>query len=136
MLGENPMLKLNHVNLTVSDVRGLSDFFERGFGFTVTEQRGNGRFAVLEGMDGFILILMYGKDGAHTSYPALFHLGFLVGEEEQVREVYRRLKEAGYEAPAPEILERGGGPTFGFYCKAPGGILVEVSTPAQEVVGG
>jgi lactoylglutathione lyase len=60
------MLKLNHVNLTVSDVPGLATFFERAFAFTVTERRGNGSFAVLEGEDGFVLILMHGKDEANT----------------------------------------------------------------------
>jgi len=43
------MLKLNHVNLTVSDVQGLATFFEKVFAFTITERRGNGNFAVLEG---------------------------------------------------------------------------------------
>ncbi len=121
------MLKLNHVNLTVSDVPGLSDFFVRGFAFRVTESRGNGRFAVLEGMDGFILSLMHGKDGTHTAYPPLFHLGFLLKEKKTVREVHRRICEAGYEVPEPAVLERGGEPTFGFYHKAPGGVVVEVS---------
>jgi catechol 2,3-dioxygenase-like lactoylglutathione lyase family enzyme len=124
------MYKFNHINLTVSDVPGCTDFFERCFAFKVTERRGNGRFAVLQGQDGFILILMHGKDGVHTTYPPLFHVGFLVTDEESVRAAYQRIKTAGYEPPVPAILERGGDPTFGFYHAAPGGITVEVSTPA------
>ncbi len=124
------MLKLNHVNLTVNDVAACADFFESCFAFKVTERRGNGRFAVLEGQDGFVLILMYGKDEKHTSYPPLFHIGFLVHTEEAVRTTHARIKTAGYDAPAPGILDRGGDPTFGFYHQAPGGITVEVSTPA------
>jgi len=126
------MLKFNHVNLTVTDVPGLTDFFERCFDFRVTERRGNGRFAVLEGPDGFILILMHGKDATHTSYPPLFHVGFLLHNEQEVSAAYQRIKGAGYEPPTPELLNRGGDPTFGFYHSAPGGIAVEVSTPAQH----
>jgi catechol 2,3-dioxygenase-like lactoylglutathione lyase family enzyme len=125
------MLKLNHVNLTVGDVPALSDFFERCFDFTVTERRSNDKFAVLYGKDGFILILMHGKDEAHTLYPPLFHMGFVVQNEQEVTALYQRIREAGYEPPVPEILKRGGDPTFGFYHPAPGGIIVEVSAPAQ-----
>jgi len=126
------VLKFNHVNLTVSDVPTLTDFFERCFNFKVTERRGNGRFSVLNGPDGFILILMYGKDAVHTSYPPLFHVGFLVQDEQEVTAAYHQIKDAGYEPPAPKLLERGGDPTFGFYHPAPGGIIVEVSTPAEH----
>jgi catechol 2,3-dioxygenase-like lactoylglutathione lyase family enzyme len=126
------MLKFNHVNLTVSDVPALSDCFERCFDFKVAERRGNGGFAVLEGADGFVLILMHGKDAVHTAYPPLFHVGFLVHDEAEASTLYERIKDAGYEPPAPKVLKRGGDPTFGFYCTAPGGIVVEVSTPAQH----
>jgi len=126
------MLKFNHINLTVSDVPRLSDFFHRCFDFKVTESRGDGRLAVLEGSDGFILILMHGKDAVHTSYPPLFHVGFVVPDEPTVSAVYQRIKDAGYEPNAPALLQRGGDPTFGFYHPAPGGIVVEVSTPAQH----
>jgi catechol-2,3-dioxygenase len=126
------MLNFNHVNLTVSDVPGLTGFFERCFSFQVSERRGNGNFAVLNGSDGFILILMHGKDALHTSYPPLFHIGFVVHDEEEVNAAYERIKAAGYDPPPPGILKRGGEPTFGFYHSAPGGITVEVSTPAQR----
>ena len=126
------MLKLNHVNLSVSDVPGLTDFFERCFNFKVAERRGNGGFAVLVGEDGFILILMHGKETMHSSYTPLFHMGFVVGSEAEVNAAYQRIKDNGYEPPPPAILNRGGDPTFGFYYSAPGGITVEVSTPAEK----
>ncbi len=46
------MLKFNHLNMTVCDVTGPADFFERCFDFKFTERRGNGKFAILEGSDG------------------------------------------------------------------------------------
>jgi catechol 2,3-dioxygenase-like lactoylglutathione lyase family enzyme len=37
------MTQLNHINLGVSDVPELTHFFETGFGFRVTESRGQGK---------------------------------------------------------------------------------------------
>jgi catechol-2,3-dioxygenase len=124
------MTKLNHINLAVSDVPELTRFFQTGFGFRVTEQRGSGKFAVLLGEDGFALILMHDKKVASNTYPALFHIGFLLSSEEEVKQYHVRVVEAGFDAPAPAILERGGDKTFGFYCQAPGGVMVEVSARA------
>jgi hypothetical protein len=42
-----------------------------------------------------------------------------------VKEKHRRIVDAGFDAPAPAILQRGGGKTFGFYAK-PHGVMVEV----------
>jgi len=126
------MHTLNHINLSTSDVPGLTDFFERCLNFKVTERRGTGKFSVLEGEDGFALILMHGKDAANSSYPAMFHVGFIVEDEAKVRATHQRMIDAGYAAPSPERIQRGGPPTFGFYHSAPGGILVEVSTPVVE----
>jgi catechol-2,3-dioxygenase len=125
------MTKLNHINLAVSDVPELSRFFEAAFAFRVTEQRGTGKFAVLIGEDGFAMILMHDKNATAKSYPALFHIGFLQNSVEEVHQRHARIVEVGFEAPAPDLLNRGGGKTFGFYCNAPGGVLVEVSTPAK-----
>jgi catechol 2,3-dioxygenase-like lactoylglutathione lyase family enzyme len=124
------MLKINHMNLSVSDVPALAKFFERCLGFTLTKLHTGDKFAVLHGEDGFLLILTYGKDAAHTSYPPMFHIGLLVAEESIVRVTHQRIIDAGYEVPELGILQRGGPPAFGFYCTAPGGVLVEVSTPS------
>jgi catechol 2,3-dioxygenase-like lactoylglutathione lyase family enzyme len=122
------MTRLNHINLAVSDVPQLTRFFEVGFGFRVAEQRGSGKFAVLLGEEGFALILMHDKKVTATTYPALFHVGFLLGSEQDVKQHHARITEAGFEAPAPAILERGGDKTFGFYCHVPGGVIA----PAQR----
>lgn len=58
---------------------------------------------------------------------------FLVNQEgrfESTVKLYehRRIVAAGFDAPAPAILERGGGKTFGFYTKSHG-VMVEVSCP-------
>src|SRR6202167_3450717 len=124
------MSRLNHINLAVSEVPHLTRFFQVGFGFRVAEQRGAGKFAVLLGEEGFALILMHDKKVTATTYPALFHVGFLLGSEQEVKQHHARITEAGFEAAEPAILERGGAKTFGFYCRTPGGVMVEVSTRA------
>jgi catechol 2,3-dioxygenase-like lactoylglutathione lyase family enzyme len=125
------MTRLNHINLAVSNVPELIRFFERGFGFRVVEQRGVGKFAVLLGEDGFVLILMHDKDVTPATYPALFHVGFLLASTDEVLQHHARILEAGFDAPTPAILQRGGGKTFGFYCTPPGGVMVEVSAHAS-----
>jgi catechol 2,3-dioxygenase-like lactoylglutathione lyase family enzyme len=124
------MTKLNHINLAVSDVPKLTRFFQMGFGCRVAEQLGSGKFAVLLGEDGFALILMHDKKVTSSTYPALFHIGFFLASEEEVRQHHARVVDAGFDAPAPAVLERGGDKTFGFYCHAPGGVMVEVSARA------
>jgi len=125
------MTTLNHVNLATSDVPALIHFFEAGFGFHIAVQRGNGNFAVLLNSDGFVLTLMYDKTATANPYPSTFHIGFLVSSADIVHEHHARLHAAGFNPPSPTILQRGGGKTFGFYCAAPGGIFVEISTLAD-----
>ena len=118
---------LNHINLAVFDVPALTRFFQQGFGFELMSQRGAGKMSLLRGQDGFILVLMHDKTTGPETYPKLFHVGFLVSMTAEVRQYYHRLVTAGFEVPEPAILERGGPKAFGFYCHAPGGVLVEVS---------
>jgi hypothetical protein len=68
-------------------------------------------------VDGFILALLNGEDGAHTSYAQLFHLGLFAGEEVE----------------ATGGVEVRGDPTFGFYHASPGEIVLEVSAPKWKL---
>jgi len=124
------MTRLNHINLAVSDVPELTRFFQSGFGFRVGETRGLGKFAVLLGEGGYVLTLTHDKKVTATTYPAPFHVGFLLSSAQDVKQHHARITEAGFDAPAPAFLKRGGPKTFGFYCHAPGGVIVEVSAHA------
>lgn len=125
------MTKLNHLNLAVSDVPELTRFFQAGFGFQLVAERGSGNFNLLAGEDGFILALLHDKTATAQPYPATFHVGFLVTSTDKVREHHRRIIEAGFNAPAPGLLQQGGRNAYGFYCHAPGGVMVEVSSQAE-----
>jgi catechol-2,3-dioxygenase len=122
------MSTLNHTNLTTYNVPELKDFFCSIFNFDVSEMRGD-KLAVLRNADNFILTLMFDKNMTpEQGYPGIFHVGFIQADEPAVDRLHQKLGEFKYDAPKPEILTRGGPPTYGFYYKAPGGVLVEVST--------
>lgn len=92
-------MRLNHLNLTVTDVPAASAFLERYFGLRVTG--GNAGMAFLTDEDGFILSLMKVGKSASVAYPSTFHIGFSVTSEDQVDAVNRRLREDGYDVAAP-----------------------------------
>lgn len=119
-------MKLNHINLPVDNVAESAAFFERYFDLKCIEVKGDNMLAVLKGSDGFILVLMsavFNKSG-NVTYPDAFHIGFLFDERDKVKEVYDRLHAGGVEVPQQPGNLRGG---YGFYFKAPGDILTEVS---------
>ncbi|HET7578983.1 MAG TPA: VOC family protein [Bacillales bacterium] len=113
-------MKLNHLNLTVTDVKSARAFLEKYFELKTRFTRGEG-FAVLTDQDGLVLTLMQGKQ---VEYPRTFHIGFLQESEERVNEINQQLKNDGFEVEPPK---RAHGWTF--YVQAPGGFTVEVLKP-------
>ena len=109
-------MKMNHLNLTVTDVTAAAQFLETYFG--LRNQGGNKGFTVLFDDNGLVLSLM--KAG-HVTYPGTFHIGFIQESEQRVNEVYQQLKDDGFEVEPPQ---RHHGWTF--YVQAPGGFTVEV----------
>ncbi|GAA0382088.1 VOC family protein [Bacillus horti] len=110
-------MKLNHLNLTVTDVTAAREFLEKYFDLTCQGTRGNG-FAALFDDDGFVLTLM---SGSPIQYPQTFHIGFVQESEEHVNTLNQRLKQDGFDVEPPM---RAHGWTF--YVEAPGGFTVEV----------
>ncbi|SDP48190.1 Predicted lactoylglutathione lyase [Mucilaginibacter sp. OK268] len=119
-------MKLNHINLPVTDVAASISFFEQYFNFKCAEIKGDNLLAVLQGSDGFTLVLMadsFNRNG-NTTYPDAFHIGFFVESREQVTDIYNRLLEGGYATEHPPGNLRG---SFGFYFNAPGNLLTEIT---------
>jgi catechol 2,3-dioxygenase-like lactoylglutathione lyase family enzyme len=122
------MTTLNHTNLSTTNVPELTEFFRSVFGFQLLDQSGD-KMAVLRNHDGFVLTLTYDKNMiAGQDYPPTFHVGFLQPTAGAVDRVHREMEIRCYTPPAPARLKRGGPPAYGFYCNAPGGVVVEVST--------
>jgi lactoylglutathione lyase len=112
-------MKLNHLNLTVTDVRAAGEFLEKYFG--LHSRGGNAGMAFLSDDDEFVLTLMKAGKTTAVTYPGNFHIGFFVESEEKVNEINRRLREDGYDVAPPERLH-----AYTFYVKAPGGFTVEL----------
>ncbi len=114
-------MKLNHLNLSVTDVPATKAFLETYFDLRCEggdQDRKN--FAVLFDDNGLVLTLMQGAP-ATVSYPRTFHIGFIQESEAQVNALYERLKDDGFDVNPPERSH-----AWTFYVKAPGGVLVEV----------
>ena len=120
-------MHLNHLDLSVPDVAAAAAFFADGFGFRIIEERGNHGMAILQGEHAFVLVL---TRCAAPQYPKTFHIGFLLPSEEAVTQAYEKLRAAGVEVPAPPARMRG---ALLFYCRVPGGILVEVGYRAPAM---
>lgn len=121
-------MKLNHVNLVTAEVAALASFFTSHFGFELVAMRGKDAFAILQGSDGFALNLMTPGKHELAPYPDNFHVGFFVDKPDLVHAKRVELAESGFTPGEVEELARGGTKSTTFYCHAPGGILVEVSS--------
>ncbi len=115
-------MKLNHLNLTVTDVTETHDFFQTYFGLRSLGRNKNMAFLLDD--DGAVLSLMDMKVARETEvkYPATFHIGFMQESEAQVNEINARLKNDGFDVRPPS-KQHG---SWTFYFRAPGGFTVEV----------
>ena len=116
-------MKVNHVNLTVTDAQAARRFFERYFGLVAMDgTTDTARFVGLQDSDAFVLTLMQPTDPEEVAYPASFHLGFLEVGKEQTHAVYRQMKVDEYDVEPPGTY-RG----EELYFATPWGFTVQVS---------
>ncbi len=113
-------MKLNHLDLQVSDVRQTVAFFEGVFGLQLTSSRSSPAIAIMTDGAGFVLVLQRHEQ---PRYPEGFHLGFLVDDVATVQQMFSRSQAAGVEVS--EIITNNRGTMI--YCRAPDGYSVEVS---------
>lgn len=114
-------MKLNHVNLAVSDVPQAQAFFEQYFGFQALA-RSSAALAVLRDDSGLVLTISNFDRTATVSYPAHFHVGFIQESAAQVDALYQQLAAAGFSISPPRRFHG----SWTCYCQAPGGVLVEI----------
>ncbi|MBX3013698.1 MAG: VOC family protein [Caldilineaceae bacterium] len=115
-------MKLNHLNVCVTDPRASSQFFVDYFGFQRANTNGLDTLAVLHGEDHFVLILSNFDKQNVPVYPNGFHFGFIRESQGEVDAMYARLAAAGFATEAPRAVHG----SWSFYFNAPGDILVEV----------
>ena len=111
-------MKLNHLNLSVTDVPAAADFLEQYFGLR-KQPSDKKSFCALFDDDGLVLTLM---KAANVTYPGTFHIGFGQESEQRVNEMYQRLKGDGFDVSPPQRSH-----AWTFYVQAPGGFTVEIA---------
>jgi catechol-2,3-dioxygenase len=115
-------MKLNHLNLTVTDVSAAETFLKTYFGLQSEEGDDHRKnFVVMYDDNKLVLGLMKAGHGVEVKYPGYFHIGFIQESEEHVTNLYHRLKEDGFDVQPPERHH-----AWTFYIQAPGGFTVEV----------
>jgi predicted enzyme related to lactoylglutathione lyase len=104
-------MKLNHINLVVTNVATAIQFFEHYFDFKCVETKGDNIVAVLKGSDDFTLVIMKSRDG-EPQYPHAFHIGFMQDSQQEVIDIHTKLKNAGFDVgEGPKNIRD----SFGFY---------------------
>ena len=116
------IMKLNHLNLTVTDVPETHAFLEKYFG--LKSMGCNQNMGFLSDDDGSVISLTHMKVAKETEvrYPASFHIGFIQASEERVNEINRRLQDDGFDVAPPARMHG----SWTFYFRAPGGFTIEV----------
>lgn len=116
-------MRLNHLNLTVSNVLTARVFFETYLEMKALEGTSDdATFLALNDGSGFVLTLMQAKTNVPVVYPKSFHIGFTGHGVEKTQALYERLKEDGYEVHPPGHYREGE-----FYFSTPFGITIQVS---------
>ncbi len=118
-------MKLDHVNLTVLNVREAGGFIKRHFGYQDAFEDNNDGMAVLTDGQGLYINLM---KGGNPTYPKMFHIGFDMGTEAEVNAMYARLTADGIVTDPPR--NEWGAWSFHFTC--PGAtFVIEVACTAE-----
>jgi len=116
-------MKLNHLNLTVTDVQTTRKFLETYFGLeSMAAARADDNFCLLTDANGMAIALMSPTQPGEVKYPPVFHIGFMQDSEAKVNEIHQRLKDDGFDVRPPHRFHG----SWTFYFQSPGGFLVEV----------
>jgi lactoylglutathione lyase len=119
-------MRIDHINLTVTDVVEVSTFLKKHFGYTDAFEDNNADISVLGDGHGMHINLMRGRK---PTYPRAFHIGFDAQTEADVNAVYERLTRDGLAIKPP--THAWGGYTFHFIC--PGAdFTIEVACVSED----
>jgi catechol 2,3-dioxygenase-like lactoylglutathione lyase family enzyme len=114
---------LNHISFPSTDAPTTAAFFERHLGFSVSAF---GRSRILK-KDGLDIVIEDASDRA-VVWPENFHVGVELPSLEDVRGLRAQMLEAGVPMEAGLLAHERGSR---FFCRIPGGVLLEVNTRAD-----
>ena len=114
--------RLNHLSFPTTDVAETAAFFQKYLGCEVVAA---GESCLLE-RDGFDIVLDHVKEA--VTWPGNFHFGLELESLAEVDALYREFREGGVHMETEVFNNRRGSR---FFCRAPGGVLIEVNTRAD-----
>jgi catechol 2,3-dioxygenase-like lactoylglutathione lyase family enzyme len=117
-------MKLNHLDLQVTDVQRSVLFFERHFDLELQSSRSSPALAILSDRHGFVLVLQRRKRD-DEAYPEGFHVGFLADDVATVHRTCARARADGLAVS--DVIENNRGTLI--YCRTPDGITIELNCP-------
>jgi lactoylglutathione lyase len=95
-------MKINYINLTVTNAQDVRRFFDKFFGLVaMPKTTDDSKFVGMVDEDGFVLTLMQSKLGTEADYPPTFHIGFLNLGVEKTNQIFQDLKSDGYDVNPP-----------------------------------
>ncbi len=112
--------KLIHLSFPSANVAETAEFFEKFLGCEVVAA---GQHCLLK-RSGFDIVLEQ-VDDIEPVWPKNFHFGLEVETLEDVHSLYREFREGGVQMET-EVFNNTRGSRF--FCRAPGGVLIEVNT--------
>lgn len=120
-------MKLDHTMLRVSDPEAVIDFYSEAFGFELVEEKERETFTLyflrIPGQEAQIeLTYNHGEDEPYEKGEGFGHLAIRTGEDQDLKEAYKKAVEAGGEDYRPPEECPG---NYGFV-KDPEGYEVEI----------
>lgn len=119
-------MRLNHLNLPVSNLDEAQAFFQDLFGFRLLGKAGD-LIVSLDDGHGLMLVLAnaarFGDQAPR--YPEPFHVGFNLADRAEVDAMHERVLAAGIAVDHAPRKKHG---HYGFYFRALDGLLFEVAT--------
>lgn len=115
--------KLNHLSFPTTNVAETAAFFEKYLGCEVVAV---GESCLLK-RDGFDIVLDHVRDEVPV-WPKNFHFGLELKSLEDVQTLYQEFLEGGVQIET-EVFNNKRGSRF--FCRAPGGVLIEINTRAD-----
>ncbi len=115
-------MRLNHLNLVVTDIAAASTLLQRHFGMKEITRPSTPGLTLLRDDAGLALALTSTRKGHKVEYPPTFHIGFIQPSEEHVNRIHAGLLADGLNVPAPRRLHG----SWTFYFAAPGDFTIEI----------
>jgi catechol 2,3-dioxygenase-like lactoylglutathione lyase family enzyme len=120
----NITMKLNHLSFPSTDYAATAAFFEKHLGCTIASRSDASVILKRPGFD----IVIENAGTRRETWPENFHLGFELPTVADVRELCARFKADGV-AIEQDFFKHPRGSRF--FCRAPGGFMLEINTRAD-----